>query len=120
MKMTTLKLFLGLATTVFAGQALAAEPAFKVYGTTVSMDEVAKDKQGDFFEIEKKKYDLVEGMAFERYLQAFWEKKATESKVSVAEARRAYMEKNVKVSDKEVKEMVQKYEGQSMLSMQPD
>ena len=116
MKMTTLKLFLGAALTVFAGQALAAEPAFKVYGTTVSMDEVAKDKQGDFFEIEKKKYDLVESMAYERFLQAFWEKKATESKVSVAEARRAYIEKNVKVSDKEVKEMVQKYEGNPQFS----
>ena len=45
MKMTTMKLCLGFAVAVFAGNALAAEPAFKVFGTTVSMDEVAKDKQ---------------------------------------------------------------------------
>ena len=109
MKMTTMKLCLGFAVAVFAGNALAAEPAFKVFGTTVSMDEVAKDKQGDFYEIEKKKFDLIEGMAHERYLQAFWEKKATDSKTSVAEARRVYVEKNTKISDSEVKQMVEKY-----------
>ena len=108
-KMTTARLFLGVSDALWAGQTLAADPAFKVYGTSVSMDEVAKDKQGDFYEIERKKYDLVESMAHERYLQKFWEKKATDSKNSVAEARRAYMEKNAKVSEKEVKEMVEKY-----------
>lgn len=109
MKMTTLKLCLALATSALAGQLYAAEPAFKVYGKTVNMDEVAKEKQGDFYEIEKKKYDMIESMAFERFLQAFWEKKATDAKTSVAEARKAYMEKNTKISDSEVKQMVDKY-----------
>jgi protein-disulfide isomerase len=105
----TAKLCLGFAGLLMTAQAMAAEPAFKVYGTTVSMDEVAKDKQGDFYEIERKKFDIVEAMAHERFLQKFWEKKANDSKTSVTDARRAYLEKNAKVSDKEVKEMVDKY-----------
>jgi protein-disulfide isomerase len=108
-KMTTARLCLGVAAALWAGKTLAADPAFRVYGAAVSMDEVAKDKQGDFYEIERKKYDLVESMAHEQYLQKFWEKKATDSKTSVAEARRAYIDKNAKVSEKEVKELVEKY-----------
>jgi protein-disulfide isomerase len=105
----TARFCLGVAAALWAGQTLAADPAFKVYGTNVSMDEVSKEKQGDFYEIERKKFDLVESMAHERYLQKFWERNATASKTSVAEARRAYMEKNAKVSEKEVKDMVEKY-----------
>lgn len=116
MKVTTVKLYLGMAIALFAGQAIASEPAFRVYGTTVTMDEVSKDKQGDFYEIERKKYDLIEGMAQERYLQAFWEKKANDAKSSTDAARRSYMEKNVKVSDKEVKEMIDKYKDNPQFS----
>jgi protein-disulfide isomerase len=109
MKITTAKWCLSLLVTVCAGQAVASEPAFKVYGTTVSMDDVAKEKQGDFFEMDRKKFDIVEGMAHSLYLQKFWEKKATDGKVSVGDARRDYMSKNVKVSDREVKEMADKH-----------
>lgn len=94
----------------------ASEPAFKVYGKVFSMDDVAKERQGDFFEIEQKKYELIEGMAQEAYLKAYWEKRASDSKTSVEAARRAHMEKNVKVSDKEVKEMVNKYKDNPQFS----
>jgi protein-disulfide isomerase len=109
MKLTALRFCLGLATIFYAGNALAADPAFKVFGTSVSMDEVAKEKQGDFYEIEKKKYELIESMAYEKFLEKYWEKKASDQKSTVAEARRVYMEKNTKISDSEVKQMVEKY-----------
>jgi protein-disulfide isomerase len=92
-----------------ASLGLASEPAFKVFGTVVTMEQVAKEKQGDFFEMDRKKFDIVEGMAQSQFMQKFWEQKATDSKVSVEEARRAYMSKNVKISDKEVKEMSEKH-----------
>ncbi len=112
MKITIAKWTLALTIAsvgAFSGVGNAAEPAFKVFGTTVSMDEVAKEKQGDFFEMDRKKFDIVEGMAQSQFMQKFWEKKATEAKVSVEEARRTYMSKNVKISDKEVKEMADKH-----------
>lgn len=109
MKLTALRCLVGLTAIVFTGLAQAAEPAFKVFGTTVTMDEVAKEKQGDFYEIDKKKYELIESMAFEKYLEKFWEKKAADQKTTVSEARRVYMEKNAKVSESEVRQMVDKY-----------
>jgi protein-disulfide isomerase len=112
-----------LIVAVFAGfsssGAWAADPAFKVFGRVVTMDEVAKEKQGDFYEIEQKKYELIEGVAQEAYLNSYWEKRATEAKTSVEAARRAYMEKNVKVSDREVKEMVDKYKDNPQFSRLP-
>jgi protein-disulfide isomerase len=97
---------------VSATVVVAAEAAFKVFGTTVTMDEVAKEKQGDLYEIDKKRYELIEGMAVERFLEKYWEKKAADQKVTVAEARRLHMEKNVKVADSEVKQMVDKYKSE--------
>ena len=94
---------------VGANLGFAAEPAFKVFGTTVTMDQVATEKQGEFFEMDRKKFDIVEGMAQSQFMQKFWEKKATDGKVSVEEARRTYMSKIVKISDKEVKEMTEKH-----------
>jgi protein-disulfide isomerase len=116
MRITAAKFAIGLAGLLLAGQKLAAEPAYKVFGNTVSMEEVAKEKQGEYYEIEKKKYDIVEEMAQETFLKKYWEKKAADSKASIAEARRLYLEKNVKVNDKEVNEMVEKYKDNPQFS----
>jgi len=116
MKLSLSTLLLGASIWLSSSAGFAADPAFKVFGTVVTMDEIAKEKQGEFYEIEQKKYELIEGMAQEAYLKAFWEKKATDSKTSVEAARRAYMEKNVKVSEKEVKEMVEKYKDNPQFS----
>jgi protein-disulfide isomerase len=94
----------------------AGEPAFKVFDRVVTMDQVSKEKQGEFYEIEQKKYELIDGMASEAYLRAYWEKKATDAKTSVEAARKAYMDKNVKVSDKEVKDIVEKYKDNPQFS----
>lgn len=86
-----------------------AEPAFKVNGKVVTLGEVEKEQKGEFYELDKRKYDIIERMAHERYLSSFWEKKAAEGKTSVDGARKAYLEKNVKVSNSEVKQMIEKY-----------
>ena len=95
-----------------AGQRLIAaesDPAFKVNGKVVTMGEVEKEQKGEFYELDKRKFDMIERMANERYLTSFWEKKAAESKTSLEAARKAHLEKNVKVSSSEVKSMVEKY-----------
>jgi protein-disulfide isomerase len=85
------------------------QPAFKIGGKVTTMGEIYKQEQGNFFEIEKKKYELIEGMAKERYLENFWQQKAKESGKSEQEARTAYFNKNLKVSDREVKETLDKF-----------
>ncbi len=55
-------------------------------------------------------------MAQEAFLKAYWEKKAADGKTSVEAAKRTYMEKNVKLAEKEVKEMVEKYKDNPQFS----
>ena len=99
-----------VATAMGSRPAVAGDgEAFKVYGKSVSMDDVSKEQKGEFYEIEKRKYDIVEHMAHERYLKEFWEKKAAESNTSVEGARKAYFDKNVKIASGEVKAMIDKY-----------
>jgi len=59
MKNALLKSTAGVLAVLWASSALAADPAFKVFGRVVTMDEVVKDKQGEFYEIEQKKYELL-------------------------------------------------------------
>ena len=91
------------------------QPAFKVAGKVYTFGDIAKQEQGSFFEIEKKRYELVEGIARDRYLEHFWQQKAKDSGKSVEEAKKAYMEKNAKVSDKEMKETLEKFKDHPQL-----
>ena len=84
-------------------------PAYKIAGKTVSMDEVYKSDVASFYDLEKKKFELIERIAKEKYLEHFWANQAKESGKSIAEAQKAYEDKNVKVSDKEVKETLEKF-----------
>lgn len=85
------------------------QPAFKIGGKSVTVGEIAKQEQGSFFEVEKKRYELIEGLARDRYLEFFWQAKAKDSGKSVEEAKRAYFDKNAKVSAKELKETMEKF-----------
>ncbi len=86
-----------------------SDVAFKVNGKAITMGEVEKEQKGEFYEIDKRKYDIIERMANEKYLADFWAKKAEEGKTSVEAARQTYLDKNVKVSNSEVSAMIEKY-----------
>jgi protein-disulfide isomerase len=87
-----------------AGSTLAAESAFRVGGKSVTVDQLYKENQGTFFEMEKKKYDLVERMAHDKYLEFFWNREAQKAKVSTEQAEKQYLDKRVKISDAEFTE----------------
>jgi len=89
--------------------AAGGDPAFKVNGKVFTMDEVVAEQKGEFYELEKRKYDVIERMAHEKFLNSFWEMKAKEGKTSQEAARKAYFDKVVKVSNSEVKAMIDKY-----------
>jgi protein-disulfide isomerase len=104
--------FLTLAICAISSGALLSAPsdsAFKVNGKVVTMGEVEQEQKGEFYEIDKRKFDIVERMAHERYLAEFWSKKAAEGKTSVEAAKQTYFDKNVKVSNSEVNDMISKY-----------
>lgn len=83
--------------------------AFKIMGKSTSVSDLYKEDMASFYELEKKKFELIERIAQSRYLEAFWEEKAKKSGKSVAEAQADYEKKNLKVSDKEVKATIEKF-----------
>ena len=96
-----------------------SSPAYKVFGKTVSIDEVAKGNKSAFYEIDKKKFDLVNQAAQDEYLNQFFERLAKKEKTSVDQARKNYFAKNLKVSEKEVKDTLEKFKDHPQLSKLP-
>ena len=84
-------------------------PAYKIAGKVSTMEEVYKSDVASFYDLEKKKFELIERIAKEKYLEHFWANQAKETKKSVTEAQKSYEEKNLKVSEKELKETLEKF-----------
>lgn len=93
-----------------------ADVAFKVNGKNFTMGEVRKENQSDFYEVEKKRYELVEQLARQTYLDSFWQKQAKDTGKSVDEAQKIYFEKNVKIKDKEIQETIDRFKDHPQLS----
>lgn len=101
-----------LFTTVFTTSSLIAEssqPGFKIFGKTVSMDEIKKQEQDQFYQIEKEKYKLIENLARKAYLDSYWEQLAKKNKTTSEKAQEDYFKTNVKVTDSEVTSTLEKY-----------
>lgn len=84
-------------------------PAFKIGGKTTTMEDVLKTDQAEFYDLEKKKFEMIDKVAKDKYLEYYWQNLAKETGKSVAEAQKAYEEKNLKVSEKEVAETLEKF-----------
>ena len=85
------------------------QAAFKIAGKVTTMDEVYRQDQAGFYDLDKKRYELVERLAKEQFLDYFWQQRAKESGKSIAEAKKNYEEKNLKVTDREVQETLEKF-----------
>lgn len=102
------------ATPAFAEDKSAV--AFKIGGKPTTLDEVYKQDQASFYDLEKKKFEQIDRIAKEKYLEYFWQNYAKEQNKSVAEAQKVYEEKNLKVSEKEVKETLEKFKDHPSLA----
>jgi protein-disulfide isomerase len=99
----------GLLAAFGTSSVLHAEQAFKIYGKAYSVEDLAKENQGQFFDVEVKKYELISNLARDRYLQEFFVKLAEKDKVPVEKARNDYLDAKTKVSDSEVKDSIEKF-----------
>ena len=106
-----------VAVTSFSGGVLAADKdvAFKIGGKVTTIDQLMKDDQAAFYELEDKKFKLVEQIANDRYLEFFWQQKAKQTNASVEAARRTYLEKNSTISEKETNETLDKFKDHPQL-----
>ena len=120
---TPLKLFIMTAllgvTLTYSGH-LAAEPAFKVNGKTYSVEDLAKENQGKFFDIEQKKFELINDLAREKYIEDYFQKIADKEKVSLDKAKGDYLDAKTKVSDSEIKDAMEKFKDYPQLKDRND
>lgn len=86
-----------------------AEPAFKINGKAFTVEDLAKEHQGKFYEIEQKRFELISDLAREKYLEDFWQGLADKSKTSVEKARNDYLEARTKVTESDIKEALEQF-----------
>jgi protein-disulfide isomerase len=110
----------GLLVAFGATSSLHAEQAFKIYGKPYSVEDLAKENQGQFFDIETKKYELISNLARDRYLDEYFAKLAEKDKVSVEKAKNDFVQSKTKVSDGEVKDAMEKFKDYPQLKDRSD
>lgn len=79
-----------------------SENAFTINGKSYSMSDAYKENKGGFYDLDKKKYDLIESLAQQKYLDQFWQNLADKDKTTREKARLKYLSQFSKVSDAEV------------------
>jgi len=94
---------------LLSAASLYGQAAYKIGSKKTSVSEVYKENQGEFYKLEKQKYSLIERIAHEKYLEHYWQKLAKKKGTSAAAAEKDYFESHSKVSDKELKETLDKF-----------
>jgi protein-disulfide isomerase len=89
--------------------------AYKIGEKTVSFEQVYEENQGDFYKLEKQKFDLLEMIAKEKYLESFWSELAEKSHTTANQARADYLQKYSSVEESEIQSFIDRYKGHSKL-----
>lgn len=105
----------GLSAVMFATHSFA-QPAFKVMGKEYSVDDVSKRDQSSFYDIEKKKHQLIEQHAQTMFMEMYWENMGKKSGKTAEQAEEQYLKDNVKVADKEIEETLNRFKDHPQLS----
>ncbi len=103
---------------MFAGAA-HAEPAFKIGSKAYTVEDLAKEDAAAFYEIEKQKFELIDRLSQEKYLENFWQERAKKEGKSVNAVRDDYLNKNAKVDDKEIKATLDQFKDHPQLKKLP-
>ena len=85
------------------------QPAYEINGKKVTLEKVYQEDPSALYELDKKKFDLVDQRAKEAYFEFFWTQQASKSKKTVEEAIKDYEDANIKVSDKDVADTLEQF-----------
>ena len=88
--------------------ATAGQVAYEINGKKFSLDDVVKNNMGSFYELEKKKADMIQDLAQAAFLDDFFGDLSKKENKSKDEVQKAYVAANVKVSDEEVAATLQR------------
>ena len=86
----------------------AAKSAFRIGKDEISLDQLMLNHSSDFYEIEQKKFDLVEKLAQETYLSQYWSRLAEKGNVSAEQARQKYLRDRISLTEPEIQGAIQR------------
>lgn len=90
-------------------QAKDQTPAYRIGKETMSVGDLYKKNQGEFYDLEKQRFELIEKLAKEAYLDYHWKKLGESQKTTAETAREKFLESVTKVSASEIKENMEKF-----------
>ena len=102
----------GLA--LFAGNAVSAT-AFKINGKATTVEAIYKNHQDKFYDLEKQKFELIERLAHQQYLESFWSSLAKKKGISPEKAQKDYLATKTLVSESEIKNTISKFKDHPQL-----
>ena len=100
----------------FSNGLVLGQSAFTIGGVTTTVAQIAEREKAKFFEIETKRYQLIEQTARDKYLDYFWQQRATKSKKSVAQEKNDYFKQRIKVDKAEVDKTIEQFKSNPRLS----
>ena len=104
--------FIGAASLLVFPSPLMAKDfsqAFKIDERTTTYEQAYESDQGNFFKLEKQKYELLERLAKDRYLEYFWHEMASKNNKGEEQVRSEYIAKQIIIDNVEVQKFIDKY-----------
>ena len=101
---------------LLSGSVALGEKAFTINGVTTTIEQVAAKEKAAFYEVEKRRYELIERLARQRYLEFFWQQRAAKSKKSIAQEQKDYFDKNINITKKQIEDTVKQFKDHPQLS----
>ena len=96
------------------------ETAYKINGKSTSVKELYKENQDKFYELEKQKFELIERLAQQQYLESFWKVLAKKKSTSSEKAQAEYLASKTKISESEIKGTLAKFKDHPQLKDLPE
>lgn len=93
----------------------AAQNAFTINGKAISVESLYKNNQAEFYELEKQKFELIQKMAQQQYLDSYWLDLAKKKGVSKEVAQKNYLDSKTKLSASEIDSTVNKFKDHPQL-----
>ncbi|MBQ48013.1 MAG: hypothetical protein CMP10_11275 [Zetaproteobacteria bacterium] len=109
---SSLGFYLGVAFFAVSAGAYAKSygDAYTIKGKKYSIDDVYRSNQSSFYELEKKKYELIEKFAEQGYLESFWADLAKKKGVSKDKATDDYLSSRASVAKSEIDKALKSYQ----------
>ena len=118
-KFIAIFLYAGIVSVCLYCDCAYAEKAYEINGKVTTTRELIEKQRDKFYRLENEKYQLIDGLAKEAYLEDYFSKMGAEQKLSSEAARDGYLRKNVTISQTEIQRTLAEFKDHPKLKKLP-